>query len=88
MIEIIDQANRLEPHIHNSSTAFIDTQLNSSIAQDQHLDVNRRSAALASCQSRGWQTRPNLRPKDSDVREPTGTAIDGHERRWWGRCWS
>ena len=18
--------------------------------------------------------------------EPTGTAIDGHERQWWGRC--
>jgi hypothetical protein len=24
----------------------------------------------------------------SDVGEPTGTAIDGHERQWWGRCWS
>jgi hypothetical protein len=33
-------------------------------------------------------TRPDFAPKVQMLGEPTGTAIDGHERQWWGRCWS
>src|SRR5262249_46023121 len=36
--------------------------------------------------SRGRHTRPDFKPKVQRFGEPTGTAIDGHERQWRGRC--
>src|SRR5262249_31694721 len=38
--------------------------------------------------SPGRHTRPDFEPKVQRFGEPTGTAIDGHERQWRGRCWS
>jgi hypothetical protein len=42
---------------------------------------------LASRGPQGGTPAPTC-AEGSDVGEPTGTAIDGHERQWWGRCWS
>jgi len=46
------------------------------------------SKLVASHRPQGRHTRPDFEPKVSKAGEPTGTAIDGHERQWRGRCWS
>jgi len=46
------------------------------------------SQLVASRRPKGGTTCPDFEPKVSEAGEPTGTAIDGHERQWRGRCWS
>ena len=41
---------------------------------------------MASRWSLGRHPRPDFEPKVQMLGEPTGTAIDDHERQWWGRC--
>ncbi len=44
-----------------------------------------RSRSRMLCRKR--QPRPDFVPKVQMLGEPTGTAIDDHERQWWGRCY-
>jgi hypothetical protein len=47
---------------------------------------HRRIAADGQSAPFGRHPRPDFEPKVSGSGEPTGTAVDDHERRWRGRC--